>query len=268
MDKETFQHFRTLIEGQCGIHLADEKHQLLANRIQKRMRSLSLSDHRQYLEIVESDLNGQELMRLLDVVSTNTTYFYREEKHFEIFGKMLEDMRATTRQEIKVWCAASSSGEEPYTLAMTVAEHYKGKAPVKILATDISTKVLAHAVAGRYEEVQLDKLPDRYIEKYFVQQEEGGRNYYHVIPELAQAVSFKRLNLAEHPLPLRGDLDFIFCRNVMIYFQIELRQKLISEFTRLLKPGGFLFLSHSENLLGITHTLKNYATAVYQKGEP
>ena len=262
MNTSVFKELCALIHKESGIYLPPEKEQLLTNRIQKRLRTLGLKNEEKYLEIIELDVSGQELTLLLDAISTNVTYFYREERHFEVLGELLKKHKAVSPDEVKIWCAASSSGEEPYTLSMVASEV---GCKTKILATDISTRVLNKALGRCYEEKQLEKLPSSYRTKYFTKVSKEEETYFEVTNDVAERVVFKRLNLAKFPLPLQGGIDIIFCRNVMIYFNRDLRAKLIEEFSRLLKPGGHLFLSHSENLLGIEHSLKNITTAVYQK---
>ncbi len=264
MDNSVFKEFCALIHKESGIYLPPEKEQLLANRIQKRLRSLGLKNEEKYLEIIELDISGQELTLLLDAISTNVTYFYREERHFQILEELLKKHKASSAQEVKIWCAASSSGEEPYTLSMVASEV---GCKTRILATDISTRVLNKALGRCYEEKQLEKLPMAYRAKYFRKVIKDEEPYFEVTKDVADRVIFKRLNLAKFPIPLNGGIDMIFCRNVMIYFKKDLRAKLVEEFLRLLKPGGYLFLSHSENLLGIDHPFKTTATAVYQKPE-
>lgn len=266
MDQQLFNQFRAIIKRESGIHLTDEKKQLLANRIQKRLRALQLDTPSKYLEIIELDASQEELAQLIDVVSTNVTYFYREEKHFPIFSNILSTLAAQGQNSLKVWCAAASSGEEPYTLAITAAHALDLKrVSLKILATDICTPVLQHAIAGIYQEQQLEKLPDNLRKNSFVKVETGNGPAWKVAPHITQLTVFKRLNLSQFPFPLQGSIDVIFCRNVMIYFDHELRQKIINEFSRLLSPGGYLFLSLSENLLRIEHPLENCGVGVYRK---
>ncbi len=266
MDSDVFNHFRSLIHREAGIFLNDEKKTLLANRIGKRIRELGLSSEGDYLRILEVDATGEELVRLIDAVSTNVTHFYRESDHFETFAKILQQYGNQGRNEIKVWCSASSSGEEPYTLAMVVREHYlRPGRSCKILATDISTKVLRIALAANYEEEQLAKLPPHYRKAHFIKTDESTERPWQVHPETRELVFFRKLNLSKFPFPLKGPINVIFCRNVMIYFDLPLRRRIIAEFGRLLEPGGYLFLSHSENLLGIDHSFETIGGSVFRK---
>lgn len=266
MDAEIFNRFRDLIYRNSGIALADEKRDLLNGRIRKRLAQLQLHEPLDYLQVIESDLSGQELVLLLDAISTNTTYFHREPRHFEIYAEMLRSYRAEGRRQVKVWCAAASTGEEPYTLAMIASDTLDLKVQTaKVLATDISTRALGRAVEGIYPLASVAKLPEQLRNRHFVRADSEEQQMCQVHPEIRRMVLFKRLNLVEFPYPLQGAVDIIFCRNVMIYFDIPVRERVIHEFTRLLAPGGFLFLSHSENLLGIQHELGRYDTSVFQK---
>jgi chemotaxis protein methyltransferase CheR len=268
MEKEVFNKLTGLIRQESGISLDNSDLNLLQNRLRKRLRVLGIENPREYLEIIETDASGEELRQFLDVVSTNVTFFNREPKHFEIFREQLKTIAKETTGPIKVWCAASSSGEEPYTLAMNAIEELgiKEASRVQILATDISMRVLKEALVREYELEQINKLPKEMLSRYFSVIEDQGTHYWRVKDEVATMVTFKRLNLSKFPYPLKGPMHFIFCRNVMIYFDKDLRTKIVHECERLLTPGGCLYLSHSENMLGIDHDLKTVATAVYRRG--
>lgn len=266
MQSETFEKFRALIYGASGIALSSEKVGLLNTRIQKRIRELQLSDASQYLEIIESDLSGQELVTLLDCISTNTTYFYREPKHFETYRSILENLSKQGKRDFKIWCAAASTGEEPYVLAMESLETLDSRHnKFRILATDISTRVLKRATDGVYTVESLEKVPEDLRERYFMPVSYNGKTLFKAKKTLSDLLLFKRLNLVEFPYPLKGPIDVIFCRNVMIYFDVETRAKIIQEFYRLLASPGFLFLSHSESLLGVQHSFKRFDTSVFLK---
>jgi chemotaxis protein methyltransferase CheR len=256
MDKATFEAFKEIVYRESGIVISNEKKQLLENRLRKRLKALSLSSEKQYLEILESDLTGDELTQFLDVVSTNLTFFFRESSHFTHLANQLRAWDGK-KPEIKIWCCAASTGEEPYAIAMTAAECLK-QSSFKILATDICTKVLAKAIAGIYKQEQLEKVPNELVKKYFNAKGE-------VSQTLKSEITFKRFNLVKHPYPLKGNIDIIFCRNVMIYFDTPTRQKIITEFEKLLSNDGVLYIGQSENMLGINHSLKSYGSSVYGK---
>lgn len=263
MDQRTFREFRDLIYQESGIALSDEKKQLLENRISKRLKALSIQSEDEYLRILETDLNQDELTELIDVVSTNLTFFYREKSHFEHLGNLLQSLRKSNKKELKIWCAAASTGEEPYTLSMIALESLEGSGiDFKVLATDICTKVLKRAMQGIYEEKQFEKMPPYFANKYF---NRINTNEREVIDIVKSKVIFKRFNLAKYPYPLHGEIDIIFCRNVMIYFDVQTRAKCVNEFSKLLTNDGYFYLGQSENLLGITHSLKSIGTSIYRK---
>ena len=266
MEQQVFDKLREIIYRESGISLNNDKVSLLSNRLQKRLRYLGLSTPNEYLAFLSEDHSGEELVELLDAISTNVTYFYREDEHFKQRGEMLGNWNAAKKNKLRIWCAAASSGEEPYTLAITVKEHLDLKAvDFKMLATDICLKVLRKALDGVYSEEQFRHMPVPIRNKYFEAVNVGGKRMYQVEPGLGDYITYKRLNLSVFPYPLKGPFDFIFCRNVMIYFDVQLRQKIINEFQRLLSPGGYLFVSRSETLLGVNHNLKTVAVSVYQK---
>lgn len=265
MNQKAFDFLSTLIYQESGIVLPPEKALLLGNRVQKRLRALGLSSEGDYLKTLENDKTGEEIVHLIDVVSTNVTYFYREPRHFEIYGQLLKQFRSENRSDIKVWCAAASSGQEPFTLAMETALNADlSRQTVKILGTDICTTVLQRATKGIYSEKEMEKTPPDRTARFF--DKLGGEDpCWRVKPEISKLVLFKKLNLVQFPFPLKGPVDIIFCRNVMIYFDTPTRAKIIQQFEGLLRKGGYLFLSHSENLLGINHGLKRFDSSVFIK---
>ena len=261
MEQSIFERLRDIIYQESGITLSDEKRLLLQNRIRKRLRSLRINSEEDYLQIVESDLEGSELINLIDAISTNHTFFFRERSHFDFLAELLKEHK---EPQYKLWCAAASTGEEPYTLAITALENLKNK-KAKILATDICTPVLKKAARGVYHAKSLQEMSSELRTKYFDPLNIAGEACYRVKPELSQLILFKRLNLNRFPYPLKGPLDSIFCRNVMIYFDNTLRAKLIESFYKLLKPGGYLFVGHSESLSGVEHKFATVQSAVYRK---
>ena len=266
MRSDTFRRFARIIYDEAGISLSDEKRSLLMNRIGKRVRSLGLNSEEEYLEQVEADKTQEEIAELIDAVSTNVTYFYREAEHFTFLARLFDQWRAEGRNRIRIWSAACSSGEEPYTIAMLAAEHLDlGHVRFQLLATDICSTVLEHAVEGMYEERQLRDLPDLLCKKYFrkVRAQTGLR--YEISDSIKRLVHFRRLNLSRFPYPMSGQIDIIFCRNAMIYFDVGLRSRIIEEFYRLLVPGGVFLVGHSENLLGTQHGYSTVQPSVYRK---
>lgn len=265
LDQGTFERIRDIVYARSGIVLKDDKATLVAGRLGKRLRDLGLNAPSDYLRYLESDVSGQELTNLLDAISTNVTYFFREPDHFDLISQLHSRWVAAGQRRFRYWSAASSSGEEPYTLAMTLHSLGVDKLNLKILATDISTSILERAIAGVYPAKAVAEIPPQLLMRYFSKLGSGLDASYEVKDELRALLTFRHLNLAIFPSPLHGPLDMILCRNVMIYFDQALRSKLVNEFARLLKPGGCLIISHSESLVGIDVDLKMVRPSVYVK---
>jgi chemotaxis protein methyltransferase CheR len=225
-----------------------------------------LTSAREYLSYLESDGSGVEMTQLLDAMSTNVTYFFREPEHFELIAQLHRRWLAAGQRRFRYWSAAASSGEEPYTLAMCLSGQGGPAADVRILATDISTAVLEKALVGVYPAAAVADIPKPLLEEHF-RREPGGDGYV-VAEALRKLVLFRHLNLTHLPFRLHGPLDVILCRNVMIYFDEVLRGRLVREFARLLKPGGCLIISHSESLAGIDSDLEMVRPSLYMKARP
>lgn len=271
MDIKIFSEFRDFIYLKSGIHLTELKIPLLKARVSKRLRALEMDSYSEYLNYLKNDKSGQEIVDFLNVISTNTTHFYRESVHFDVLRKFIrKTLFDEGKRKLRIWSAASSSGEEPYSIAITVDDVMNdlgcaGKVDFKLLATDISTKVLEKALAGVYLKENMKELPDSLMKKYFTEYLQNKEAVCLVNDEIKQLISFRRLNLSQTPFPMKGPMDVIFCRNVMIYFDNEVRQKLIDEAYRLLKPGGLLMIGHSESLSALKTKFKILHPAVYIK---
>lgn len=265
LDRRTFERIRDIVYARSGIVLKDDKATLLAGRLGRRLRELGLTAPSDYLAFLETDRTGAELTNLLDAISTNVTFFFREPDHFDLISQLHSRWVAAGQRRFRYWSAAASSGEEPYTLAMTLRALGTDRLDVKILATDISTAILERAMAGVYSEKAVAEVPRQMLQQYFQKQVGNGEPTYVVGEELRSLITFRHLNLSVFPSPLRGPLDMILCRNVMIYFDQALRGRLVNEFARLLKPGGCLIISHSESLVGIDVDLKLVRPSVYVK---
>jgi chemotaxis protein methyltransferase CheR len=261
---KTYDRFRELVYERAGIHLGANKQALLSARLRKRMRVLKMETFAEYYEHVRDDATGEEIVQLLDAVSTNVTQFYREARHFDVFAEALAKWQEQGRKRIRIWCAAASSGEEPYTLAITMRESLSAEIDAKILATDISTRVLEMARRGHYDESKLTNVPRPLLTRYFRRYGNRSSTIREVSPDLRAMVTFGRLNLATPPFPMHGPLDAVFCRNVMIYFDNAVRQRLVTEVERLLAPDGLLFIGHSETLTGIKTRLVANSPSVYR----
>ncbi|MCG2745939.1 MAG: protein-glutamate O-methyltransferase CheR [Desulfobulbaceae bacterium] len=267
-DKD-FENFSVLIFAKTGIHLKPEKKELLNARLGKRLRACRLGSFKDYYERVMHDATGNELVHLINCVSTNFTSFFRENSHFDYLAATVLPQfaaRGSSAGPCKVWSAACSSGEEPYTLAMVIAmfmaRHPSFKA--SILATDISTKVLDIAQKGIYSYDKVDKVPSEFLKNSFQKGVGKCSGYVKVKDELRRLVTFQHINLMDS-FPWKEEIDVIFCRNVMIYFTRETQVELAEKFYHCLSPGGYLFIGHSESLTSITHRFQQTATTVYQK---
>jgi chemotaxis protein methyltransferase CheR len=265
IDPASFGKLREIIHANCGISLNDEKKTLVSSRLFKRLRELGLESYGEYIAHLQADTSGEEMTLLLDAISTNVTYFFREPEHFMFLQQTMDKWLAEGRKRFRVWCAASSTGEEPYSLLMALEDRLAAGVDFKMIATDISTRALSQAMRGTYPEKIVDKIsPD--LRKRFLQRVPGSEPAeYSVIDQLKKRVSYRRLNLIKMPLPFHGPLDLILCRNTMIYFDQALRQKLANEYERILRPGGYLIVSHSESLVGIKTELKTVKPSIYQK---
>ncbi len=263
---EEFQRFRTLIYNESGISLSEQKQTLLASRLSKRLRDLSLSTFAEYYENVTKDPTREEFTRMLDLISTNKTDFFREPKHFDFLReRIMPELFGEKR--IRIWSSACSTGEEPYTIAMTLFEHAPNPSQwdFKILASDISTRVLSKAAAGLYQEDRFRDVPSDVLKRHFLRGRGESAGMFKVKPHLAAVIQFRRLNLMDSQFPIKNPLDLIFCRNVMIYFDRPTQATLVNKFYRYLKPGGYLFIGHSESLQWVEHSFKSLAPTIYQK---
>ena len=272
MQPRHFRRFCEIAYSRAGILLKEGKESLVAARVAKRMRALGLSSEKDYLDHLDAEGAEEELVNFLDAISTNFTGFFREPDHFTALDELVRERIAAGRRRLRIWSAASSSGEEPYTIAITVAEALEQTGcrslDHRILATDISTRVLARARAGVYTEHALGPV-DRGLRSRHFTRRVNGQRLFEVKDALKESVVFKRLNLSTPPFPMRGPLDVVFCRNVMIYFDRRVRQALVAEIERLLAPDGVLFTGHAETLAGIDTGLRAVRPSVYcRAGHP
>ncbi len=263
-----FQQFSQLVYQQAGIFLKPEKKELLNARLGKRLRQCQIASFEEYYDYVQQDASGDELIHLIDAVSTNFTSFFREKTHFDFLeSTVLAEFAAQGMPgEFKVWSAACSSGEEPYTISIVLNEFAVNQMRFRfsIQATDISTKVLGLAQRGVYTADKVQSMPPDLLRRYFQKGKGRSEGYVKVKSELSQTVAFKRFNLM-HQFPWQEEFDVIFCRNVMIYFNRETQQQLVDKFYNCLKPGGHFFIGHSESLTAINHRFRQVTTTGYKK---
>lgn len=260
LSKAQFEQVRRIVYEKCGINLTPGKEELVKARLIKRLQMVNLHDIDDYLRFVKQDSSGKEMAQMLDVLTTNKTYFYREPDHFNYFcQQILPNLR---QPKLRIWSAGCSSGDEPYTLGMLLREHMKNvdRLDVRILATDLSMRVLEKARAAIYPPEALNDLPPALRQKHFT----SINGTYRVNDNVRKFVSFARLNLLEN-WPMKGPFDVIFCRNVMIYFDLETRDRLVNRYWKMLAPGGYLFIGHSESLNGINHQFHYLQPAAYRK---
>lgn len=269
-----FNKFRDLIYNEAGINLHEGKKPLLQARLSKRLRATGIRSFEEYYNYITNPRNVAEFINFIDAISTNLTYFFREEQHFQFMEEVaLPEIIARKEKRgerrIRMWSAACSTGEEPYSMAMCVLEYLEKMSPrrswdFKILATDISTRVLRVAINGVYSEERVQKVSPALRNKYFEKIRQDGENAYRVVQSLRDIVVFRRLNLKE-AYPFRGPFDIIFCRNVMIYFDKPTQQDIITRMITYLDSGGYFFVGHSESLAGLKHDLIYVKPAVYRK---
>lgn len=260
-----------LVYTRFGIVLGERKRALIIGRLQKILRSSQFSNFRDYYDYVMNESSGNALLTLIDRISTNHTFFYRENDHFEYFSKVVlpeiaEQYSKTSRKKLKIWVPGCSSGEEPYTLAILLLDFF-GSAlsewDAGILATDISTGALKKSIAGIYEAENVEHLPRKYILKYFVKRHDGT---YMANDAVKKLVLYRRLNLIQDSYPFKGTFNIIFCRNVMIYFDNETRQNLVARFARYSDPSAYLFIGHSESIGRNDPNYRYIQPAIYRKG--
>ncbi len=270
-DRE-FTDFQQLIHREAGIWLAPTKRALLVGRLSRRLRELELGSYGDYHRLATED--AAEMVRLLDAIATNETHFFRERGQFDLLAERLcpeweqEAANGKRQRRLRVWSAACSSGEEPYSIAMLLHDRLAGQGwSLEIQASDISTKVLSRAHAGVYRLDKLGGIPAPYLRRYMLKGVGPEEGRACVAPVLRELVRFARLNLHEKAYPVSGPFDAIFCRNVLIYFDPPSRQEVLGRLLGLLRPGGYLFLGHAESLLGMSERARSVMPAVYRLNE-
>lgn len=250
----------------CGINLKEEKIGMVKARLTKRLRVLGLNSFEDYMKFVVGDESGKELTVMIDVLTTNKTSFFRESQHFDFLSKQILPELIRKKKRIRLWSAGCSSGEEPFTLALMLKEIIPDLQGLdaRILATDISTDVLAKAREAVYDKNDLDGVPRQLLGKYFSQVRAKAPPVYQLNDNIRSMVKLARLNLMSS-WPMQGPFDVIFCRNVMIYFDGATRERLVQRFWEILGHGGYLFVGHSESLASSSHAFRYVQPAVYSK---
>ena len=260
LSDQEFRLFREMMFSHAGISMSDAKKQLVAGRLAKRLRHLELESYRVYFDRLRHD--KAEMQTAVDLLTTNETYFFREPKHFNFLKEVvLPEMRQ--QANIRIWSAACSSGEEPYTLAMVLSE-VLGNRRWEIVASDLSTRVLEHARQGRYTMEDANGIPPGLLGKYCLKGVGSQEGVFMIKQDLRARIDFRQINL-NATMPDIGIFDVIFLRNVMIYFDLDTKRQVVQRLLPLLRPGGYFMLSHSENLNGVNNVLKSVRPSIYRK---
>ncbi|MBU0742378.1 protein-glutamate O-methyltransferase CheR [bacterium] len=266
LSDEQFETIRALMCDHVGIVLQGNRRALVESRVNKRLRTLGIAQYGEYLDFLRADESGGELALLIDAISTNVTEFFREGDHFDFIRDTAARWLAKGRQKLRFWSAACSSGEEPYSLAMALRSLPGSEAAdIRILATDISTRMLRQAVQGSYLAGTAATIPAELANRFLLRQQTPDGEVYRVHDALKNMIVFRRLNLNKTPFAIRGAFDAIMCRNVMIYFDQDLRARIVAEAHRLLRPGGYLMVGHAETLIGIESKFDFVRPAIYRR---
>jgi chemotaxis protein methyltransferase CheR len=271
LSKADFDRLRTLIYDGSGINLGSDKKTMMEIRLKRRLRSLGISSLGEYCHrVFAQEGKEDELVHLIDVITTNKTDFFREAGHFDyLVAKALPDLasRHGANRQSLVWSAGCSTGEEPYTLAMVLGEYSLGRPGFRfsVLASDISTSVLARAATGIFKSELVRPVPPDLRRKYFMRSRDPESDLLRVVPELRARIEFRRINFMDADFGLAESPEIIFCRNVIIYFDRQTQVRLLRKLTRQLAPGGYFFSGHSESFQGMDLPLVPVAPAVYRK---
>jgi chemotaxis protein methyltransferase CheR len=275
LSEPLFERLSRIIYDASGIHLKEAKRQMVQSRLTVRLRALNLASFEDYVPFLDG--NPTEMTEMLNRITTNKTFFFREPKHFEtlrdvILPRIVNSSQHKSDRVIKAWCAASSTGEEPYSIAMVMAQFLAAHPSWsgKLLASDLDTNVLAKAKAATYPKRELSSIPNALGKKYALESTQGSDDAFRICPEIARQVQFRQINLMGGRYPISSKLDFIFCRNVFIYFTREDRDNVVRRFIDLLVPGGTLFLGHSEvlDVNDFNGCIKFVGNTSYQKISP
>lgn len=260
-----FKHICKLIYERAGIHLTPSKKDMVYSRLARRLRANNISTFSDYLHIVETN-SGSEREAFVNALTTNVTSFYREAHHFPVLAEHVRGL--TQRRPINIWCNAASTGEEPYTIAMTMVDLFDSLTPpVRIIATDIDTQALQKASSGIYSLEHAQKLPKEVLERFFLKGRDDKAGQVKVRKELRDLISFSQLNLQDKQWPIKGCFDAIFCRNVMIYFDKATQHKILQKFVPFMQKDALLFAGHSESLQGVNDMFKLRGKTVYSLTE-
>ena len=262
--KANFDRVRELIYQHAGISLAPIKQDMVYSRLARRLRALKLSTFEEYLARLEQG-DKDEWETFVNSLTTNLTAFFRESHHFDILKKQLQER---TFRPLRIWCSAASTGEEPYSLAITACEAFNSLTPpVEIVASDIDTNVLATASRGVYAMERVDRLPAARLQRFFLKGTGRQSGYVRVRPELQRLIQFMHVNLLDARWPVQGPLDALFCRNVMIYFDKPTQYQILKKFVPLLRDDGLMYAGHSESFLHAADLFRSLGRTVYERSD-
>ncbi len=275
MTDREFEVFRALVRRETGIALGPHKRALLEARLTKRLRALGLPSFSAYHAYLRwDDPTGEERVRFVNAITTNETAFFREPAHFShLTTQWLPARRAAAPagapRSLRAWSAACSTGEEPYSIAITLASALPEaeRWDVRILASDIDTDVLGRAAAGVYTTEAVSRVPDAVLRRFFLRGVGAQAGMVRVRPEIRALVTFRRLNLQDPAWPIRTHFDIVFCRNVLMYFDRPTQAQLVERLERMLAPNGLLVLGHAENLLGLGSDMRRVTSTIYRHAE-
>ena len=271
MSDQLFENFSAFIYDKLGIHLSHAKKLMLQSRLAKRLRQLNMNSFEEYFKYVSSEKGlKNEMAEMVNVVTTNKTDFFREPKHFEYLSTIVlpEFYQRSRYRRFNIWSAGCSIGAEPYTLAMVLNEFSENNPGFSftIFSSDISTKVLNTAITAIYDHQMAEPIPMQLRKKYLLKsKDKNSPRFVRITPELRRLVHFKQLNLMADEYDMYDEMDVIFCRNVIIYFDRQTQERVINHLCHHLKPGGYLFMGHSETLNMLSVPIKNVSSTVYRK---
>ncbi|HSW59488.1 MAG TPA: protein-glutamate O-methyltransferase CheR [bacterium] len=263
-----FDKLRELVYKISGISLANTKKELVISRFSKRLKELKINSFGEYHDLLISPSGFSEVQNFINSITTNKTDFFRESHHFDfIVSTFIPQVVAASRPVVRVWSAACSTGEEPYTIAMVMSKYLVEPygIPVKILATDIDTNVLKAAARGVYDSHAIGQVPEKYLKKYFLRGKGDSFGLFKVKDDIRSMVTFKQLNFIASEYPITATFDIIFCRNVIIYFSPETKKLVVGKLFRYLSEGGYIMMGHSETLFNMIDGLIYLKNTVYQK---
>jgi len=273
LSHENFRRLASYIEKNVGIKMPEQKILMMQARLSSRLNALNINSFDDYVDYVLSGSDNDEVLNMIDVMTTNLTHFFREPAHFDYLSeKVLPEFFSKKRMNIKIWSAGCSTGQEPYTLAIVFNEFLRNnkidKFTFSIMASDISTRVLAKAEKAVYPAESVDKLPLNIKKRYFLKSKNSKKPLVRIKPELRNCVSFKRINFIDADYDIREKFQIIFCRNVLIYFDKETQKKVLTSIISHLEVGGYLFLGHSETVMNMNLPIKTVSPTVFKKIQP